>query len=184
MDNFILWNVMEDSDTYRAFVLAERSRILEVSEMFASTKQLADSWTPLDLDLFDEAGEESKHVADFMGAPFTPVLSVNGCKILRNLLEKNVEFLPLKTPVNEYYAINVRPIDCLDVPNSIVERASRTNRIISVRKYAFRWEQIVSVHMFRIKEYGVNKLFVSNEFRKTYEENYLTGLIFYPVSLV
>jgi len=55
---------------------------------------------------------------------------------------------------------------------------------MEVTKYAFRWEQLEGIHIFRLPELGTSRLFVSDEFKRKVEENGLTGLLFYPVPLV
>jgi hypothetical protein len=94
-----------------------------------------------------------------------------------------VEFLPFETPVGPYYGLHVQYVDCLDISLAEVIRFQSSGRIIEVTKYAFYWEKPEGVHIFRLPELGLSRLFVSDEFKQVVEENGLTGLLFYPVLL-
>jgi hypothetical protein len=183
MNNPELWDILVDSDTYRVFDPKGPSRTIEFVKMFSSNEPLLDSWEIPDLGLFKYEGEEKKPLADFMSGFDIMTISSNAMKILKKTVEKDVDFLPLRTEAGPYYALHVKVIDCLDKERSIVERA-RDESIIGVDKYAFDWDVLKNVNMFRVKELGLSRLLVSDIFKRTYEKNKLNGLIFYPVHLV
>jgi hypothetical protein len=113
-----------------------------------------------------------------------PTASAKAVEVFRPILEPYVEFLPLRTEVGDYFALNVEFLDCLDVIHSVIKRAESDGSIMGVDKYAFFQDRIEDVHMFRVTELGLSRLLVSNSFREVYEKNNLKGLLFYPVPLV
>lgn len=184
MSDYALWDIMIDSNTYRAFDPGDSPSTIEFLEMFTSNKPLRDSWEILRLKLFRYEGEDEKPLADFMSGFDVPTASAKAVEVFRPLLEQYVEFLLLRTEVGDYFALNVEFLDCLDVIHSVIKRAESDGSIIGVDKYAFYQDRIADVHMFRVAELGLNRLFVSNRFREVYEKNKFKGLLYYPVPLV
>ena len=184
MGNYVIWDIMIDSNTYRVFDLGRPSSVIEFSEMFASNKLLENSWEIPHLSLFQYEGEEDKPLADFMSGFDAPVVSKKATEILRPVVKQSVEFLPVQTEVGDYFALNIRFLNCLDVAHSIVERAKSDGSVIGVDKYAFYEDRLKDVCMFRVPELGLSRLFVLDRFKKIYEQSNLTGLIFYPIPLV
>jgi len=172
-----------DGNTYRSFISRGPSQIIEYVDMFKSNNPLIDSWEVPDFKTYQELGEEKKPIADFMGGfGIGPAVSFKAMDILRNLLEKDVELLPIKTEVGPYFALHVKLLDCLDRGQSKV-RLARDGSIIDVDIYALYWEILKNVNIFRINEIGLSMLFVSDAFKNKCDENNLKGLIFYPVTI-
>lgn len=181
----MIWDVKDDVNNFAEFTLAEKSKIFEMTTLFMEAKSLIASWIPIEVKQYlENEFEQIKPPADFTRAFTIPAISTKAMDVLKPLIENNVELLPIKADVGSYSVLNVGVIDCLDVEHSAVERFKSSGRVMDVEKYAFYWDRIANIHMFRIKELGLSQLFVSDLFKTTYENNRLTGLLFHPISLV
>lgn len=187
----VFWDVLVDCNKYRMFCTQlPVNESLELDEKL-KTYPFPDDWVQLPLKLWEgEKGkkreEKKKPLADFMATGLLlDAISPRGRILLEPLITKQVEFLPFETPVGPYYGLHVKYVDCLDVSRVVGERFD-DGRIMAVgiEKYAFHWERLEGIHIFRVPELGLSRLFVSDEFKRVVEENGLTGLLFYPVPLV
>lgn len=188
------WDVLLDCNKYRLFAhdldAEGPARSLEFNEMLKTTRQFGENWHPLRLELWEgEPGkrkkEERKPNADFMGTGLLlDAISGRAKSLLESLIVNQVEFLLLETPVRPYYGLHVKYVDCLDAKHSAVVRFKSSGRIMEVEKYAFHWDRLEGVNIFRLPELGLSRLFVSDEFKRIVEDNGLTGLEFYPIPLV
>ncbi len=174
MSENTIWDILIDSNRHRTFDPGDTSHAIELLN-----RPLRYSWKNVDLKLFQYEGEGQKPLADFMSGFDVPAVSAKAEKIFRSILNQQVEFLPLRTEIGDYFALNVKFIDCLDVVHSAIERAENNGSIIGVDNYAFFPDRLVDINMFRIPQLGLSRLFVSDLFKEVYEENQLTGLIFY-----
>lgn len=131
------------------------------------------------MELFDWEGEPEKPVGDFasLAASIPLVLSERAMGILRPLIGRDVEVLPLRSAAGSFSALNVLACDCLDLENSVVERFS-TGRIKRIEAYSFREERIAERRIFRIPEEIMSRTFVDDVLKEAIERNALTGLIF------
>ncbi len=185
----VFWDVLVNCNEYRMF----RTQLpVDVSlglDERLKTYPFPDKWELLSLELWEgEKGkkreEKRKPVADFMATGLLmDAISPRARILLEPLITTQVEFLPVETPVGPYYGLHVKYVDCLDVDHAEVVRFKSSGRIMEVIKYAFYWERLEDIHIFRLPELGLSRLFVSDEFKRVVEENGLTGLLFYPVPL-
>jgi Immunity protein family (Imm11) len=183
------WIVVRDSNRFRSFNWNETKRSRDewsaCLDRMREGKSLAEIWKPPELSLYyDEevaGGGEDLPVSDFMNGILSISLNSKARAILEPLILDQVEFLPLPTSIGDYFEMNVRQINCLDVPNSVVERFRSSDRIMHVQKYAFFTEKLAGVHLFFAAELGINPLFASEEFRQAVEANGLTGLLFMEI---
>jgi hypothetical protein len=182
-----------DPDHYRSFGPTPEffERFIEWVDEFREPKSLAAKWPAVRLELFEgEPGEEKEEqqlpIPDFARGYVVMACSERARKIIEALVNGQVEFLPLITPVGPYYEMNIQRLSCLDVEHSIIDYLypEEKRKIFKVIKYAFHWERLEGQHIFWIREVGTTPTFVSDEFKRLVEENNLTGLLFYPVSLV
>jgi len=186
----LFWDVLIDSNTYRTFETGlDTETYFAVKEMLKSGASFHEQWNPMKVQLWEgdkgyKRKEKKKPVADFMSTTLMPLVSLRGRKKIETLIANRVEFLPFETPVGPYYGLHVRYVDCLDIERAEVLRYKSSGRVMEVTKYAFRWERLEGIHIFRLPELGTSRLFVSDEFKRKVEENGLTGLLFYPVPLV
>ena len=178
-----LWDVIEDANRFRSFLRVDQSQGSHLLEAFKSNSSLADSWQPVDLVLSLGKGEKDKPIADFMSGFVSVAISGKALGVLTPSLLDQAECLPLNTDAGTYFALNVTAVNCLDQGHSTLKLFSNSQRIMRVEKYAFYWEKLNGIHIFRLPELGISRLFVSDTFKQAVEENSLTGLLFYPVPL-
>lgn len=185
----IFWDVLVDSNTYRVLeTLLSVAEDLDLGEMLKKGTPLGEKWSALQLRFWEgdkgyKRKEKKKPLADFTEITLMPLISVHGRGKMESLIVAQVEFLPFETPVGPYYGLHAQYVDCLDT-SRIEAHYFSDGRVMRVVKYTFHWERLEGVHIFRLPELGVSRLFVSDEFKRVVEENNLTGLLFYPVSLV
>jgi len=183
----IFWDVLVDSNNFRVFRTNISSRTeLHLLDNLKSNISLLDDWKVIPVNITDEEEDENKKpIADFVAIDLAfEAISEKTQLVLAPLINKQVEFLPFETPMGVYYGLHVRYVDCLDAEHSEVFRFKNSGRIMEVENYAFHWERLDQIHIFRLAELGLSRLFVSDEFRHVVEKNGLTGLEFYPVPLV
>lgn len=163
----------------------EKWRDLQVR--FQQSGSLANIWEEVAMEFFPgEPGEEDEEqklpVPDFSNGRVADALNERARRLVEPLVTKQVEFLPLITPVGPYYEMNIQRLDCLDVQNSVVKRFE-DGRIMRVIKYAFWWDRLEGQHIFWIQGLGKTPTLVSSEFKQLVEENKLTGLKFFSIPL-
>ncbi len=180
------WDVLVDCNNFRMFrtnLSAKES--LALSEQLKARDWIGEKWKTIRAQLAKEKSERAKPIADFIAIDLDLVAMSGRAKVcLEGLVNGQMEFLPVETPIGMYYCMHVRYVDCLDVGRAEVLRYKSSGRIMEVTKYAFHWERLEGIHIFRLLELGPARLFVSDEFKRLVEENGLTGLLFYPVPLV
>jgi hypothetical protein len=184
----IFWDVILDSNIYRTFTTGwEVNKRLEFRDVFKSSQKFGNSWNLIKLELWEgeyAKREKKKPVADFMNSGLAiKAVSQSAKEVLESLILEQVEFLPFDTPVGKYYGLHVNYVDCLDL-SKVTAKYFSDGRVMRVVKYAFYWEKLEGIHIFRLPELGLSRLFVSDEFKQTVEKNKLTGLMFYPIPLV
>ena len=184
-NNSVFWTIHTDPDRYRSFEREDRSlNWLEFLDMYKSGIQFGQNWPRIILKLFEgEDGETTKPIPDFARGIVSKSLSERARSILEPWVAKQVEFLPLITPVGLYYEMNINRVDCLDVRRSSVKRFESSGRVMEVFNYAFHWDKLQGVNIFWLPELSVSKTFVSDTFKRIVEENELTGLIFDPLPM-
>jgi len=180
------WDVLIDCNNFRMFrtnLSAKES--LALSEQLRARDWIGEKWKIIRAQLAREKSERAKPVADFIAIDLDlDAMSERAKACLEDLVSGQIEFLPVETPIGRYYCMHVRYVDCLDIERAEVLRYKSSGRVMEVTKYAFRWERLEGIHIFRLPELGTSRLFVSDEFKRKVEENGLTGLLFYPVPLV
>jgi hypothetical protein len=181
-----VWDILIDCNNFRTFrTNLSTEDALALLELLKSGDWIATKWKGLRARLARERSEKAKPSADFISIDLAfDAMSGRARAILEDLVSGQMEFLPIETPVGPYYGLHVSYVDCLDVEHAEVLRYKSSGRIMEVIKYAFRWERLEGIHIFRLPELGTSRLFVSDEFKRLVEANGLTGLEFYPVPLV
>lgn len=185
-----IWITRTNPDRYRSFgpTQAFFDKYIEWVDKFHEPKLLASEWPLVEMELYagepgKERKERKKPTPDFARGYIIMSCSERARLIIEPLVNGQVEFLPLITPVGTYYEMNIQRIECLDVEHSIVGRF-KDGEIMRVEKYAFFWENLRGQHIFWVKELGKTPTFVSDAFKRIFEQNGLTGLEFFAVPLV
>jgi len=180
-DKLPFWIVHVDSNRYRSFAYTP-SDWMNYSDIMNENRLIGNIWNPPNLSLFSDpeyVGKEEKlPIADFMKGLVFLSISEKAKSILYSLIKDQVELLPLKTEIGEYYELNIQRINCIDEKKSILKRPTSGNGILYVEKYAFLMEIITGRNILLAKELGFTKCFVSETFKQIVEQNSLSGLIF------
>ncbi|MFC4321423.1 imm11 family protein [Litchfieldia salsa] len=143
---------------------------------------MENNWTPMEVTTYKK-GKESDFPAGLLSPP---VISEKAAEVLANLIEGQVEVLPLIIDHNrKYYVINVvNVLDCINPELSV----SRTfhGRTMEYTKYEFIPEVIGGQDIFKIVFHDTKKIlksavFVSDIFRQRVIDSGLEGFDFIEV---
>ena len=108
-----------------------------------------------------------------------PVVSKKAMKVLRSLMNKSVEILPLNS---DYWVLNILDVlNCLELDKSKITRNPVTQRVSSIQKYVLHLDKIADKHIFKITETKGLEVIISDNFREIVEKNNLNGLSFSEV---
>jgi hypothetical protein len=110
-----------------------------------------------------------------------PVFDDRALEVLYPLIADKVEVLPLAHPIKRLFGINVLVVlDCLDYERSKVARA-RDGGVILIDNYFFIPGMVEGHHIFKIREFPLSTVFVSEEFKQRVEANGLLGFAFWAI---
>lgn len=137
-----------------------------------SSKQA--NWTPVKVVTLSR-----KHNNDFPYLmPGLPIISEKAKNVIQDLVEFDVEFLPLLHSEFILFAMNVINImDCVDW-NRSERRKYSDGSLGHITKLVLDFEKIPDRHIFKIKEMASTKVFVTESFKNLIEKNNLKGLDF------
>jgi len=182
-----IWHISTDPNTYRSLVTPDLSPgdYTALVRLFRSGQLFAATWKPLRVEWFIEKEEDRKPVGDFPTiAGIVPlIMSEKARTKLTDVIQENVEFLPLEASFGIYYAANVHVVDCLEREKSQLIRFS-DGGIMRVERYAFNTDILKGMHIFRIPEEVLSRTFVDEDFKSAAEEHGLKGLTFHEVPFV
>lgn len=168
-----VWILDSDVDTYEN-IMWEKEIDIEFIQSFDGTEKKRD-WIPVPVKRM-----YMREFSDTPGlSPHIPVFSEKAASVLNGFLEGNAEMLPLDCADGIFYAVNVTAVlNCIDYQRSKYKTFRDGKRIMRFMEYAFDAKKIEGVHIFKIKDEPLKRPFVSEEFKKTAEENCLTGFRF------
>ncbi|PTM57896.1 imm11 family protein [Desmospora activa] len=119
----------------------------------------------------------------FWGDIHVPVVSEKALNIIHDLIEGQVEVLPLSHPQHKYFAIHVlNAIDAINYDNAVVKELSSGLRV-SFKKYSFLPEKLIGQHIFKVylDDRVFSRVFVSDEFKERVTSSSLEGYDFVEV---
>lgn len=135
-------------------------------------KPISQEWIPLQIEELDKNAK----IYDYCKMANIPILSEKAVHTLRDFLEGKVEILPCEHDTGTYYAINIiNVIDCIDYEKADIDQ---TKVVPEITKYAFIQSLLEGEKIFKIPQYKVTKIYVTDEFRKRVLESNLTGFEF------
>lgn len=164
-----------DSDEYdRLYCPNKEDRGILGELRFSS--QPNHSWESLPVEI-DPAGKSG----DFPSiSGHQLVFSQRAWQVLKPIVEKSAEALPLICASGNYFVINVFDIvDCLDLSNAQVSRFS-DGRLMRIKSYAFKEGCIGDRNIFKLPQ--PSDVLVTQTFKDVVEKNDLEGLIFRKVA--
>ncbi|MFQ3616502.1 MAG: DUF1629 domain-containing protein [Cyanobacteriota bacterium] len=105
-------------------------------------------------------------------------LSEHAVEVLSPLIGTAAELLPLDCEEGAFYLLNVLLVlDCFDRERAeIVYREDGSIR--TVRRYAFQAGCLDGKHIFRLPSHNYSRIYISQTFKDTAEQNGLKGLTF------
>lgn len=138
---------------------------------------LRSSWKPLVVQVFHK--EEDPPASDYPSlALHIPVFSKRATLVLKEMLDKHGELLPLLCREGEYHAYNVtRVLDILNEGNSNLVRFT-SGRILNIEDYSFNFAELGDYPIFKLPQTPLMDVFVTEEFKHKVEELGLTGFTF------
>lgn len=166
-----------DSDEFDSLVTVNPED-WDVFERF-NGRPLASSWVPVPVKIYP-----GKRRGDFPSLiSYVPVFSEKALQILEPLVGSSIEALPLQCKKGSFYAINVLDLAAaLDLERSEIVRFS-DGGIMDVERHVLKEDLLAGKNIFKLAEMPRDRVFVSEAFKKSVEENGLKGLIFRPVGL-
>lgn len=170
-----IWQITFEADLFDMLRPEENWSPDEVQQF--NGKKVSSQWTPIKLvRLQPEKGRPLSDAPSYYS--HLPVLSERAKTVLENCFTGVAEVLPAINDEGEFWIINVTNVlDCVDYANAGVTRF-RSGRVMLFEKYAFLKDKVKQQHVFKIVEEPLRYLFVSDDFKKTVEENQLTGFCF------
>lgn len=132
-------------------------------------------WIPIEMK--KEYTKKNLILPNYIPSEF-PVIDAAGKAALQNLIADNAEFLPLAFDEKECYVLNVTSvIDCFDYNKG--KFTPRDNgRALFVKEYTFCEEEIGNADIFKLIDFPMSNIFVTDKFRNKVIENNLTGFYF------
>jgi hypothetical protein len=167
-----------DPNKYCDFALSKPREDGWINSAFDG-RSLAGNWTPVQMEAADE-DDITADLGDYALLGTVPVFSATAVDALLDLLRPNGELLPVRYSRKEYMAYNVsRVIDALDESQSAITRFT-TGRIMSITKYVFDEDLLISAPIFKIPQLPLAYVFVSEVFVNRVRDTGLTGFSFRP----
>ncbi|MDR6224760.1 imm11 family protein [Desmospora profundinema] len=143
---------------------------------------IADKWGNVEVYTLTE-GYQSDFPHFWGSGDDVPVFSEKALYIVNDLIEDQVELLPLNHPKHKYFAIHVlNAVDAINYDNAIV-RQLKSGLRVSFTKYSFFPEKLIDQHIFKVylDESVFSRVFVSDKFKKRVTSSSLVGYDFVEV---
>ncbi len=144
-------------------------------------KSVSNNWVPYEVVLDEEEGLDSG--ADFLRFSSGGVIACNqrGKDAVYPLVKEEVEFLPLTHSIEPYYVVNVvKTYPCFDYERSEVTCFPSGN-LKGVGKIALKPDCNGKSPIFKIEEFLLSMIFVTDVVKQTVEDYKLQGLTFEQV---
>lgn len=174
-----VYRLSTNDEDFSSFFLPIKSE-METLESFAKRflytdfDKALDKWIPLIL--LENIIKKKPDFALLMNEYI--IISENAKVLLDNTLKDSVLLLPLLNDVCSYYIIcPIIKVDALDKEKSIFKKLPFSNKILKVLHFEFIPELIKDLIIFKVPEF-VSDIFVTDKFRKIYNQKNLKGLEF------
>ena len=136
-------------------------------------------WTDVTIEWTDDQSQFPKPDFPQLSSTSIPIFSSRAIDALRDLLERNGEILPTTCGGDQLFFFNVtRVIDAFDESNSEVIRYRATSEIARVARYFFLEERLAGAVIFKIPQFPVSRVFVTDPFVERVRSTGLTGFWF------
>lgn len=158
----------------------------KITSLHWSDAPLQQTWKPLTCHSYDDNPSEVGDFASVSNYRKVPMLSERAWKALQPVIGEVCEALPVLHPFKKnFFLVHVlNTVDALNAFESEVERRSADDqRIRNVLRYAFRYDLIEGMHIFKLPNKSGGSLIVDDVFRTVVEANGLRGLRFRELPL-
>ncbi len=175
---------LRQDDAFATLCMAGGGCVLEVGELFDGTP-IAD--LP-EITFSTYAGDPEKPLSDFVSDPPTLLFSGKAVEALGSILLAHGQLFPVGTNVGEYLAYNVTTVvDALDREHSAMEMCPHVKRereagipqgIDCVKQYWFHADRLEGADIFKLPEFPLTEVYVSDRFVRAVEQAGLAGFKF------
>lgn len=180
----MIWELESNTEGFQTFRLVEFERKSKVfSNAFNGAELIRDhKWSPVFVEVADDGMESD--FPHFWGATGVPMISENAKRILEDVLEHEVEFLPVMYGEITYYAIHVlKNLHAVDRTKTEL-RQLPSGLIVGFKKLHFIQNVIENHHIFKVylnDNLYSTSIFVSNVVKETVTKHQLIGFKFKTV---
>lgn len=141
---------------------------------------LLDKWDLLPVNFI----YKSRKKGDCPWLQLLPFFSPKAIKILKDLMDNNVEYLPVTGEASKFVIVNVlKVIDALDKEKTIFDTLD-DGTLLGYEKLVLQESKVNSEHIFKLTEFPRTYVIVSNEFKKRVEEMGLKGFTFEEIEVI
>jgi len=173
-----IYQLRSNAEECRWLTLVSESDFRVLSDL--NEGPIGAAWEPLPAEWIEDDLNAGKPKCDFPTLGTTPTFSQRAVDKLLDLLVENGELLPLGLTDERYFVYNAtRQVNALDEDRSELVRFS-SGRIMDIKRYAFRPEQLQSATIFRLPQVR-GAVFVTDRFVERVAEAGLTGFDFAEV---
>jgi len=168
-----IYELKNDSDTYKWLETKEDKEAVEFNGL-----SLVDKWVPWEVTTSKKKRELPDSPALCAGVK---VVNDKTKRILENVLQNEVEFLPLNHPSESFWIIHViNVVNAVDYDTAIPFRATPTI-ITHFKKHGFYEGKLANQWIFKLPEMPLTRIYVTEIFKEVIEQNKLTGFKFEEV---
>jgi hypothetical protein len=173
-----IYQLHEVFDRYQVLKCLNPDDTRHIQDWFCG-KAIGARWTPVSVEVLRDEIHKDRPSSDFPGfGAGKPTFSDRAVDVLKDLLVSNGELLPLDCKERTYRVFNVtRLVDALDEKHSEVERFS-SGRIMNVERFAFYSDRVRDLTIFKIPQFPIGDIFVTDSFVERVKSNCLTGFAF------
>ncbi|MGB8454764.1 MAG: DUF1629 domain-containing protein [Anaerocolumna sp.] len=175
-----IWKLYSILDGFASLSSLDNDKLFEIVMNFDG-RSLINGWKALEYTKYKDHKDLPLSDKPSDGPNF-PIVSFKAVECLKEILEKNVEILPVYIDEQEFYLINaLEVLDCLDHEESDIRYFSGTERIRGINKYVFIEQKLIGKNVFKIKEQKKVGPFVTDKFKEVVEKSGLEGFEFREV---
>lgn len=171
-----IWRVENDYDNFKEIGFVEESDWEYFNQYEYDGHSLKSEWRLMEV----EIEKSKKELGDIpgLGADYI-VVNDKALKAIVDVAKNFIEILPLKCKEETYNLINIlRVVDCLDLEKTKYKLFKACDEIQSIQKYSLKKEMVENEVIFKMDKYITGYIFVTDIFKKTIEENNISGLKF------
>lgn len=183
------FKLIYDYENDENYVNCDVGNIGDMDEYITSNGKIINEWGRV---VFEYNSSEGDVLTDYIANLYRwLVVSANFIDVTNNLIEEQVQYLPVKivdriteAEKASYFVANiVTVVDALDMHKSKYDIFELDEeKIVSVEKYVLKGDEIANNHIFKLKDDTI-PVFVSEKIKQIIEDNNLLGFAFLEVDV-